>query len=44
MMMAHGLVSSCLFLMVNVCYQLVHTRRLFLMKGVLTISPMLRVL
>ena len=38
---AHGLVSSALFALCNSCYALVKTRRLFLTKGLISISPLM---
>jgi len=38
---AHGLVSSGLFALVNVIYQIVQTRRLFLTKGIIRVVPVI---
>ena len=42
MIVAHGLVSSCLFILTNVCYEIFQTRSLVLIKGVLCLSPAIR--
>merc|ERR1711976_164947 len=39
MMVAHGLVSSALFVLANLCYVAYGTRRSFLIKGVLALRP-----
>ena len=39
MMLAHGLVSSALFALVDYSYGITGTRRLFLTKGLLRVSP-----
>nr|BDC91882.1 NADH dehydrogenase subunit 4 [Notomastus sp. GK-2021] len=39
MMLAHGLASSALFLLVDTSYNLTKTRSLFLIKGLLTLIP-----
>lgn len=44
MMVAHGLVSSGLFVLCNVCYCRFETRRLFLTKGVLCFNPALSIM
>lgn len=44
MILAHGLVSSRMFLLANECYGLVGSRRVILVKGLLGISPLVRVL
>lgn len=41
MIIAHGLVSSRLFVIANICYQRVYRRRVYLVKGVLGVSPIL---
>ena len=38
---AHGLSSSALFLLANTTYELTHTRRIFLTKGIIIIFPAL---
>jgi len=40
-MVAHGLVSSALFVLANICYEAYGTRRLFLIKGVLCLRPVI---
>jgi len=39
MLVAHGLVSSGLFVLCNLCYLTFQTRSLYLTKGVLSLSP-----
>nr|QVX31193.1 NADH dehydrogenase subunit 4 [Pelagomacellicephala iliffei] len=39
MMIAHGLCSSCLFLLANSIYEITHTRSIFLTKGILHLTP-----
>jgi len=41
MMVAHGLVSSRLFVLANLCYLAFQTRSLFLTKGVLCLRPVI---
>ena len=36
---AHGLSSSALFIMANISYEITHTRRIFLTKGLIIIAP-----
>jgi len=36
---AHGLRSSALFVLANISYEITHTRRIFLTKGLLCVSP-----
>jgi NADH-ubiquinone oxidoreductase chain 4 len=36
---AHGLRSSALFVMANISYEITHTRRIFLTKGLIIVSP-----
>lgn len=36
---AHGLCSSALFIIANLSYTITHTRRIYLTKGILAISP-----
>lgn len=38
---AHGLSSSALFIMANLSYEITHTRRIFLTKGLITINPII---
>jgi len=38
---AHGLCSSALFVLANITYEITHTRRLFLTKGIITSLPIL---
>jgi len=38
---AHGLGSSALFIMANLNYEITHTRRLYLTKGIISISPII---
>lgn len=38
---AHGLRSSALFVIANINYELTHTRRLYLIKGLMTLAPTL---
>ena len=40
-MIAHGLCSSALFILANTTYTITHTRRTFIIKGMLLISPSL---
>ena len=40
---AHGLCSSALFIMANITYNMTHTRRIYLTKGLLSISPTLSI-
>jgi len=40
---AHGLCSSALFIMANITYNITHTRRIYLTKGLLSISPTLSI-
>lgn len=40
---AHGLCSSALFILANVTYELTHTRRIFLTKGIITTLPTLTI-
>lgn len=40
-MVAHGLSSSALFIMANLSYEITHTRRIFLTKGLITINPII---
>lgn len=40
---AHGLVSSALFCLANITYEITHTRRLALTRGLLTCIPILRI-
>jgi len=39
---AHGLCSSALFILVNISYNITHTRRVYLTKGIMSISPIIR--
>nr|YP_009002091.1 NADH dehydrogenase subunit 4 [Ricinoides karschii]AGL11953.1 NADH dehydrogenase subunit 4 [Ricinoides karschii] len=41
MMIAHGLCSSCLFYLVNVFYERLHSRSLMMVKGMLMLSPIM---
>jgi len=36
---AHGLRSSALFILANISYEITHTRRIFLVKGLISIAP-----
>jgi len=38
---AHGLSSSALFIIANLSYEITHTRRIFLTKGLITINPII---
>lgn len=38
---AHGLCSSALFILANVTYEITHTRRIYLTKGIITALPIL---
>jgi NADH-ubiquinone oxidoreductase chain 4 len=38
---AHGLRSSALFIMANMRYEITHTRRMFLTKGLISIAPIM---
>lgn len=38
---AHGLRSSALFIIANLSYEITHTRRIFLTKGLITINPII---
>lgn len=38
---AHGLCSSALFILANLSYEITHTRRIFLTKGLITINPII---
>lgn len=38
---AHGLSSSALFIIANLSYEITHTRRMFLTKGLITINPII---
>jgi len=40
---AHGLRSSALFVIANINYELTHTRRLFLTKGLIVLAPTLTI-
>lgn len=40
---AHGLVSSALFCLANITYEITHTRRIALTKGILSTSPILSI-
>ena len=40
---AHGLCSSALFILANLNYELTHTRRIYLSKGIITIAPTLTI-
>jgi len=40
---AHGLRSSALFIMANLSYEITHTRRIFLTKGLITINPIITI-
>ena len=39
LIISHGLCSSALFIIVNVLYSSIHTRRIYLIKGILIIIP-----
>nr|YP_009185913.1 NADH dehydrogenase subunit 4 [Oxypoda acuminata]ALO70805.1 NADH dehydrogenase subunit 4 [Oxypoda acuminata] len=41
MMLAHGLCSSGLFCLANICYERLHSRSLFLNKGLINLMPSL---
>lgn len=43
-MISHGIVSAGLFSLVNIIYEKVSSRRIFLIKGVLTITPVFSLL
>nr|YP_010233778.1 NADH dehydrogenase subunit 4 [Thelenota ananas]QTA29878.1 NADH dehydrogenase subunit 4 [Thelenota ananas] len=43
LMIAHGLVSSCLFALANVLYERTHTRNIFVTRGFKTITTLLPV-
>lgn len=38
---AHGLSSSALFIIANIRYEITHTRRIFLTKGIIAVAPMI---
>jgi len=40
---AHGLRSSALFIIANLSYEITHTRRIFLTKGLITINPIMSI-
>jgi len=40
---AHGLRSSALFIMANMSYEITHTRRIFLTKGLISITPIITI-
>lgn len=40
---AHGLCSSGLFILANITYEITHTRRIYLTKGILSICPTLSI-
>ena len=40
---AHGLRSSALFIIANLSYEITHTRRMFLTKGLITINPIITI-
>ena len=40
---AHGLRSSALFIIANLSYEITHTRRIFLTKGLITINPIITI-
>lgn len=40
---AHGLCSSAIFILANVTYELTHTRRMFLTKGIISSLPILTI-
>lgn len=41
MIIAHGLRSSALFILANLSYELTHTRRIFLTKGLIAVAPII---
>lgn len=41
MMIAHGLSSSALFILANIRYEVTHTRRIFLTKGLIVVAPIM---
>uniref|UniRef100_A0AAU7LK37 NADH-ubiquinone oxidoreductase chain 4 n=1 Tax=Thalassa montezumae TaxID=3129753 RepID=A0AAU7LK37_9CUCU len=41
MMVAHGLCSSALFILVNFCYERLYSRNLFILKGMINLFPSL---
>jgi len=41
MMIAHGLRSSSLFIIANISYEITHTRRIFLTKGLIAVAPII---
>ncbi len=42
-MIAHGLRSSALFILANMSYEITHTRRMFLTKGLITVAPIITI-
>ena len=40
---AHGLRSSALFILANISYEITHTRRIFLTKGLMSIAPIISI-
>merc|ERR1711860_413432 len=40
-MVGHGLCSSCLFILARIGYDLIGSRRVFLVKGIITVFPSL---
>lgn len=40
---AHGLRSSSLFIMANISYEITHTRRIFLTKGLMSVTPIISI-
>jgi NADH:ubiquinone oxidoreductase subunit 4 (subunit M) len=40
---AHGLRSSALFVVANINYEILHTRSIFLRKGIITMLPTLTI-
>lgn len=40
---AHGLCSSALFILANITYEITHTRRIYLTKGIMTSLPILTI-
>jgi NADH-ubiquinone oxidoreductase chain 4 len=40
---AHGLCSSALFIIANITYNITHTRRVYLTKGLLSVCPTLSI-
>jgi NADH-ubiquinone oxidoreductase chain 4 len=40
---AHGLRSSALFIIANLSYEITHTRRIFLTKGLIVINPIITI-